>query len=59
MKFRLMFAAALWLLTARPASAQFETASVVGTVHDSVATFATITGTFPARQVELGVKFIW
>ena len=25
----------------------------------SVATFGTITGTFPARQVQLGVKFIW
>jgi len=35
MKFRLMIVAAFWLLTARPSWAQFETASVVGTVHDS------------------------
>jgi hypothetical protein len=25
----------------------------------SVATFGTITGTFQARQVQLGLKFIW
>ena len=35
MKFRLMIVAALCLLTASPAWAQFETASVVGTVRDS------------------------
>src|SRR4029077_16112376 len=35
MKFRQMICAVLWLLTASPAWAQFETASVVGTVRDS------------------------
>jgi hypothetical protein len=35
MKFRLMIVAAFYLLTASPAWAQFETASVVGTVRDS------------------------
>ena len=35
MNLRSMIVAVLWLLTASPAWAQFETASVIGTVHDS------------------------
>src|SRR5262245_10385681 len=55
MKFRPMIAALFWLLTASPAWAQFETASVVGTVRDSsgaVVPGATVTLT----GIETGVS---